>query len=61
MFFKKVKALIIDFNTRNSTKMTVRFHKKSFKKMIHIFDSLPERNVIISWEYDKNIFFNLLK
>ena len=61
MFFKKVKALIIDFNTRNSPKMTVRFHKKSFKKMIHIFDSLPERKVIIGWEYDKNIFFTLLK
>ena len=61
MFFKKVKALIIDFNTRNSPKMTVKFHKKHFKKMIHIFDSLPERKVIIGWEFDKNIFLNLLK
>ncbi len=61
MFFKAVKALIIDFNRRNSPKMTVRFHKKHFKKMIHIFDSLPERKVIIGWEFDKNIFFNLLK
>ena len=61
MFFKAVKALISDFNTRNSPKMTVRFHKKHFKKMIHIFDSLPERKVIIGWEFDKNIFFNLLK
>jgi hypothetical protein len=61
MFFKAVKALISDFNTRNSPKLTVRFHKKHFKKMIHIFDNLPERKVIIGWEFDKNIFFNLLK
>ena len=61
MFFKAVKVLISDFNTRNSPKMTVKFHKKHFKKMIHIFDSLPERKVIIGWEFDKNIFFNLLK
>ena len=61
MFFKAVKALIIDFNTRKSPKMTVKFHKKSLKKMIHIIDSLPERKVIIGWEFDKNIFFNLLK
>ncbi len=61
MFFRAVKAIIIDFSTRNSPKMTVRFHKKNFKKMIHIFDSLPERKVIIGWEFDKNIFFNLLK
>ena len=61
MFFNAVKALIIDFNTRRSPKITVRFHKKSLKKMIHIFDSLPERKVIIGWEFDKNIFFNLLK
>ena len=61
MFFEAVKALIIDFNRRKSPKMTVRFHKKSFRKMIHIFDSLPERKVIIDWEFDKNIFFNLLK
>ena len=61
MFFEAVKALIIDFNRRKSPKMTVRFHKKSFKKMIHIFDGLPERKVIIDWEFDKNIFFNLLK
>ena len=61
MFFKAVKVLISDFNTRNSPKMTVKFHKKHFKKMIHIFDSLPERKVIIGWEFDKYIFFNLLK
>ena len=61
IFLKAVKALISDFNTRNSPKMTVKFHKKHFKKMIHIFDSLPERKVIIGWEFDKNIFFNLLK
>ena len=61
MFFKAVKVLISDFNTRNSPKMTVKFHKKHFKKMIHIFASLPERKVIIGWEFDKNILLNLLK
>ncbi len=61
IFFKAVKAFTSDFNTRNSPKMTVRFHKKHFKKMIHIFDRLPERKVIIGWEFDKYIFFNLLK
>ena len=30
-FFKLVKTLIVDFNTRNSPKLTVRFHKKNFK------------------------------
>ena len=60
-FLNLVKTLIVDFNTRNSPKLTVRFHKKNFKKIIHIFDSLPERKVIIGWEFDKLIFLNLLK
>ena len=61
MFYKAVKTLIVDFNRRNSPKLTVRFHKKNFKKLMHIFDSLPERKVIIGWEFDKIIFFTLLK
>ena len=60
-FLNLVKTLIVDFNTRNSPKLTVRFHKRNFKKIIHIFDSLPERKVIIDWEFDKLIFLNLLK
>ena len=60
-FFKIVKALIIDFNTRYSLKLVVRNHKESFRKMIYIFDKLPDRKVIDNWEFDKIIFLNLLK
>ena len=60
-FFNIVKALIIDFNTRYSLKLVVRNHKESFRKMIYIFDKLPDRKVIDNWEFDKIIFLNLLK
>ena len=60
-FFKIVKALIIDFNTRYSLKLVVRNHKESFRKMIYIFDRLPDRKAIDNWEFDKIIFLNLLK
>ncbi len=60
MFFKEVKALIIDFNTRDSLKMIVRFHKKSLIKFIAIFDKLPERRSIINWDNDKLIFLKIL-
>ena len=59
--FKVTQALIIDFNTRYSLKLTVKNHKKNFKKMIYIFDKLPERKIIVGWELDKIIFLNLLK
>ena len=60
-FFKIVKALIIDFNTRYSLKLVVRNHKESFRKMIYIFDRLPDRKAVDNWEFDKIIFLNLLK
>ena len=60
-FFNIVKALIIDFNTRYSLELVVRNHKESFRKMIYIFDKLPDRKVIDNWEFDKIIFLNLLK
>ena len=60
-FLKVVQALIIDFNTRYSLKLTVKNHKKNFRKMIYIFDNLPERKIIVGWELDKIIFLNLLK
>ena len=60
-FFKVIQALIIDFNTRYSLKLTVKNHKKTFRKMIYIFDNLPERKTIVGWELDKIIFLNLLK
>ena len=60
-FFNNVKALIIDFNTRYSLKLVVQNHKESFRKMIYIFDKLPDRKVIDNWEFDKIIFLNLLK
>ena len=60
-FFKVIQALIIDFNTRYSLKLTVKNHKKNFRKMIYIFDNLPERKVMAGWELDKIIFLNLLK
>ena len=61
IFFKAVKSLIVDFNKRNTPKITVRLHKQNFKKMIHIFDNLPERKLIVGWEVDKIIFSNLLR
>ena len=61
IFFKAVESLLFDFNTRNYPKLTVRFHKRNFKKMMHIFDSLPERKLIIGWEVDKIIFLKLLR
>ena len=60
-FFKVIQALIIDFNSRYSLKLTVKNHKKNFRKMIYIFDKLPERKIIVGWELDKIIFLNLLK
>ncbi|MFL2800005.1 MAG: hypothetical protein ACJZ8K_00950 [Paracoccaceae bacterium] len=60
-FFKKIQALIIDFNTRYSLKLTVKNHKKNFKKMIYIFDKLPERKIVVGWELDKIIILKLLK
>ena len=60
-FFNIVKALIIDFNTRYSLELVVRNHKESFRKMIYIFDRLPDRKAIDNWEFDKIIFLNLLK
>ena len=60
-FFNTVKALIIDFNTRYSLKLVVRNHKESFRKMIYIFDRLPDRKAIDNWEFDKIIFLSLLK
>ena len=60
-FFNMLKALIIDFNTRYSLKLVVRNHKESFRKMIYIFDRLPDRKAIDNWEFDKIIFLNLLK
>ena len=60
-FFNTVKALIIDFNTRYSLKLVVRNHKESFRKMIYIFDRLPDRKAIDNWEFDKIIFLKLLK
>ena len=61
IFFNIVKALIIDFNTRYSLELVVRNHKESFRKMIYIFDRLPDRKAIDNWEFDKIIFLNLLK
>ena len=60
-FFNIVKALIINFNTRYSLELVVRNHKESFRKMIYIFDRLPDRKAIDNWEFDKIIFLNLLK
>ena len=60
-FFNIVKTLIIDFNTRYSLELVVRNHKESFRKMIYIFDRLPDRKAIDNWEFDKIIFLKLLK
>ena len=60
-FFNIVKALIINFNTRYSLELVVRNHKESFRKMIYVFDRLPDRKAIDNWEFDKIIFLNLLK
>ena len=59
-FFNFVQALLDDFNTHFSLRLTVKQHKKSFIKMIYIFDNLPERKVITSWDFDKIMFLKLL-
>ena len=59
-FFNLVQALINDFNTRLSLRLTVKQHRKSFIKMIYIFDNLPERKIISSWDFDKIMFLKLL-
>ena len=59
-FFNFVQALLDDFNTHFSLRLTVKQHKKSFIKMIYIFDNLPERKVITSWDFDKVMFLKLL-
>ena len=60
-FFNLVQALLNDFNKPLSLRLTVKQHRKSFIKMIYIFDNLPERKTIVGWELDKIIFLNLLK
>ena len=59
-FFNAVETLIIDFNTSYSPKLRLKYHKKSFKKLIYIFDRLPERKVISNWNSDKIMFLKLL-
>ena len=58
--FNLVQALLNDFNKRPSLRLTVKQHRKSFIKMIYIFDNLPERKVITSWDFDKIMFLKLL-
>ena len=60
-FFDVVQNIINDFNTAIPTKLSVRYHKKTVRKMINIFDKLPERGAVISWDVDKLIFRNMLK
>ena len=59
-FFNVVQALLNDFNTPLSLRLTVKRHRKSFIKMIYIFDKLPERKAITSWDFDKIMFLKLL-
>ena len=59
-FFNVVQALLNDFNTPLSLRLTVKRHRKSFIKMIYIFDKLPERKAITSWNFDKIMFLKLL-
>ena len=59
-FFNVLQALLNDFNTPLSLRLTVKRHRKSFIKMIYIFDKLPERKSITRWNIDKIIFLKLL-
>ena len=59
-FFNLVQALLNDFNKHLSLRLTVKQHRKSFIKMIYIFDKLPERKAITSWNFDKIMFLKLL-
>ena len=59
-FFNVVQALLNDFNTPLSLRFMVKRHRKSFIKMIYIFDKLPERKAITSWNIDKMMFLKLL-
>ena len=59
-FFNVVQALLNDFNTPLSLRLTVKRHRKSFIKMIYIFDKLPERKAITRWNIDKILFLKLL-
>ena len=55
-FFNVVQALLNDFNTPLSLRLTVKRHRISFIKMIDIFDKLPERKAITRWNIDKIMF-----
>ena len=59
-FFNLVQALLNDFNKPLSLRLTVKQHRKSFIKMIYIFDKLPERKAITRWNIDKIMFLKLL-
>ena len=59
-FFNVVQALLNDFNTPLFLRLTVKRHRKSFIKMIYIFDKLPERKAITRWNIDKIMFLKLL-
>ena len=59
-FFNVVQALLNDFNTPLSLRLTVKRHRKSFIKMIYIFDKLPERKAITRWNIDKIMFLKLV-
>ena len=59
-FFNVVQALLNDFNTPLSLRLTVKRHRKSFINMIYIFDKLPERKAITRWNIDKIMFLKLL-
>ena len=58
--FNLVQALLNDFNKPLSLRLTVKQHRKSFIKMIYIFDKLPERKAITSWNFDKIMFLKLI-
>lgn len=59
-FFNVVQALLNDFNTPLSLRLTVKRHRINFIKMIDIFDKLPERKAITRWNIDKIMFLKLL-
>ena len=59
-FFNVVQALLNDFNTPLSLRLTVKRHRISFIKMIDIFDKLPERKAITRWNIDKIMFLKLV-
>ena len=58
--FNLVQALLNDFNKPLSLRLTVKQHRKSFIKMIYIFDKLPERKAISHWNFDKIMFLKLI-